>query len=66
MVIARHARFFVAWVAVIAGYGLWVWVLDPLRHYAQWDGTALVVGALALCVLPAVLRPLLPMPARQT
>ncbi|MCX7033397.1 MAG: hypothetical protein NT046_05430 [Arenimonas sp.] len=66
MVIARHARFFVAWVAVVAAYGLWVWVLDPLRHFAQWDATALVVGALALCVLPAVLRLLLPMPARQT
>jgi len=58
MVLARHRNFFRAWVAVIVVYGMWVWVLDPIRYYPQLDLTALVVGALALCLLPAVLRPL--------
>jgi hypothetical protein len=39
-------------------YGLWVWVFDSLRLHVQVDATALVVGALALGLLPAVLGPL--------
>lgn len=58
MLLARNRTFFRLWVAVILVYGMWVWVLDPLRYYPQLDLTAVAVGALALCLLPAVLRPL--------
>jgi hypothetical protein len=58
MVIARNTRFFALWVVVVVAYGLWVWVLDSLRLHVQVDATALVVGALALGLLPAVLGPL--------
>jgi len=58
MVLARNTRFFLAWALVVVVYGLWVWVLDPLRFYAQVDATALLVGAVALGLLPGALRPL--------
>ncbi len=58
MVVARSARWLQAWVAVIVAYGLWVWVLDPLRYYPQLDLAAVVVAALALLAMPCVLQPL--------
>lgn len=58
MVVARSRRWLQAWVAVIVAYGLWVWVLDPLRYFPQLDLASIVVAALALLALPRVLQPL--------
>jgi hypothetical protein len=55
LVAARNVRFFrVAWVGVV-GYGLLVWVLEPLRHYDRWDQSALLVAGLAALAVTWVL-----------
>lgn len=53
MVMARNVRFFWAWLVVVVVYGLWVWVLEPIRYYPQLDLSALVVVALVACLAAA-------------
>ena len=58
LAMARNTQVLVAGLAVVMAYGVVVWILDPLRYFAQWDATALLVGAVAVLVTPLVLLPL--------
>lgn len=57
LVMTRNRKVLAVGLAVVIAYGVVVWIFDPLRHFTQWDGTAVLVAAVALVVAPLALLP---------